>query len=99
MVISRKFDENGAIIEKVELSDADNEAIEAAHKILEERCAAAEVDYGVEQREWMEWCFLGALRIGGIPELMRYVREAKICGTKKPVITGYAEVVEMEDLR
>lgn len=98
MVISRKFDENGVTIEKVELSDADNEAIEEAHKIVEERCAAAEVDYGAEQKEWMEWCFLGALRIGGIPELMRYVREAKICKRKRNIRTGYAGTNDTEDL-
>ena len=96
MKISRSFDANGATRETIEYEPGELEAIDKAYEIVEARCAEAGVEFGPEQREWMGWCFDGALRLGGIPELMRYVTEAKICGKKKTVYAGYANTLEME---
>lgn len=97
MNISRSFDEHGATIEHVELSDEDRKAIGEAHKILSERCAATGVEYGEEQKRWTYWCFLAALRIGGADELMRYAREVKIRRKAKIMRTGYCGATEVED--
>ena len=98
MTIYRSSGKDGAATDRVELSQDEAAAIERAHEIVAERCEAAGVEYGEQQKRWMYWCFLGALRIGGIDELMRYVREAKICRGKKTVYAGYAETREVEDL-
>lgn len=99
MKISHSFDKDGATIEKIEYEPGELEAIDKAYEIIEARCAEAGVEFGRDQREWMGWCFEGALRLGGIPELMRYVTEAKICGKKKIVSVGYASTVEMEVMK
>ena len=91
-------DDKGATIECIALSDEEKAAVEKAKEIVARRYTEAGAEYGEEQERWMYWCFMGALRIGGVSELMRYVREAKICGRKKMAGAGYAEVVEMEDL-
>lgn len=98
MTVEWETNRNGAVIENVALSDEEKVAIDEAYEIVAKRCAEAGVEYGEEQRKLMYWCFMGALRIGGIKELMRYVRESKICGGRKTVYTGYASVKEMEDL-
>lgn len=98
MVLTLEVDQNGATIENVTLSDEEELAIEEAHEIVSRRCAEAGVKYAEDQRRLMYWCFMGALRIGGVNELMRYAREAKICGEKKTVYAGYDSVEEMEDL-
>lgn len=96
MKISHSFDADGATREKIEYEPGEMESIEKAYEIVEARCAEAGVEFGREQREWMGWCFDGALRLGGIPELMRYVTEAKIVGKKRTVCVGYASTEEME---
>ena len=98
MQILSSFDDNGAAIECAVLSDDEKSAVAQAKEIVARRCAEAGVKYSEEQEQWMYWCFMGALRIGGVSELMRYVQEAKICGRKKMTSAGYAEVAEMEDL-
>lgn len=98
MRISRCSDNDGTVCEKVEYDPGELEAIKRAYEIAENRCAEAGVALGREQRELLGWCFDGALRIGGIPELMRYVTEAKIAGKKKIASAGYAGVREMEVL-
>lgn len=95
--VSRSFDENGATVEHVELSKEDSEAIERAHEIIAGRCAAAGVEYGEDQKRWVYWCFLAALRLGGVDELMRYAREVKIRRKAKITHIGYSGVVETED--
>lgn len=45
----------------------------------------------------MDWCFLGAIRLGGIAELERYVQGLKIGQRKKTILAGYAEPVEIEE--
>jgi len=92
-------DSLGRVTEVIEYDEEETAAIEKAYEIVEARCAEAGVEFGREQREWMGWCFDGALRLGGIPELMRYVTEAKICGKKKIVSVGYASTVEMEVMK
>lgn len=62
----------------ISLSDEEQEAMNKAHNIVVEKFAAAGEVYGYETREAVEWCLLGALRIGGIPEMMRYVTETPI---------------------
>jgi hypothetical protein len=99
MNVSHSFDESGTMLERVELSEEEARAIGKAHEIAVERCAAAGVGYGEKQKEWMYWCLMGALRIGGIDEMMRYVREAKICGEKKTARAGYSDEEEAEDLQ
>lgn len=99
MTVIRELNNNGATIEHVRLSGKDSRAIEKAHEILARRCAEEGIEYGKDQRKWMYWCFMGALRIGGVDELMRYVQEAKICCGKKTIYTGYAGTEEVEDLR
>lgn len=96
MRVSRYSDGAGMIHERPEYEPAELEAINQAYEIAEARCAEAGVELNREQREMLGWCFDGALRIGGIPELMRYVTEAKVCGKKKDVCAGYASIAEME---
>lgn len=99
MRVSHFSDNDGAVCEKVEYDLGEPEAIKRAYEIVEARCAEAGVALGREQRELLGWCFDGALRIGGIPELIRYATEAKIAGKKTTVSSGYAGVQEMEVLR
>lgn len=98
MTTSRNFDKDGVVTYQAELSEDEAKAVKRADEIVAERCVDAGVEYAEQQKQWMHWCFLGALRIGGIDELMRYVREAKICRGKKTVYVGYAEAEEVEDL-
>lgn len=98
MKISRSFDA-GATIECVTLSDEEKAAVAQAKEIVARRCREAGVKYSEEQERLMYWCFMGALRVGGIGELMRYAGEAKIRKEGKTILTGYAGAVEMEDLR
>ena len=96
MKVSRSFDPDGCTRDNIEYEPGELEAIKKAYEIVEARCAEAGVEFGREQREWMGWCFDGALRLGGIPELMRYATEAKIVGKKRTVWVGYASTEEME---
>lgn len=99
MKVSRCSDIGGTVCEKIEYDPAELEAIKQAYEIAENRCVEAGVTLDREQRELLGWCFDGALRIGGIPELMRYVTEAKIAGKKTTVPAGYAEAKETEAFR
>lgn len=96
MKVSHYSDNGGTACEKVEYDPGELEAIKRAYEIAESRCAEAGVTLDREQKELLGWCFDGALRIGGIPELMRYATEAKIDGKKTTVSAGYAEVQEVE---
>lgn len=96
MKVSRYSDNDGTVCEKAEYDPGELEAIKQAYEIAESRCAEAGVMLDREQRELLGWCFNGALRIGGIPELMRYATEAKIAGKKTTVSAGYAGVQEVE---
>lgn len=99
MKISHSFDQNGATREMIEYEPGELEAIDKAYEIIEARCTEAGVNLSSRQRELLGWCFAGALKLGGIHELMRYAAEVKIQGKTKWVSAGYASTVEMEVMK
>ncbi len=64
--------------ERIVLNKAEREAFNKAHDIVVERFAKEGQLYNHKVREAVSWCFYGALRLGGIPEMMRYAAETPI---------------------
>lgn len=61
--------------ERIVLTKDEREAFNKAHDIVVERFAKEGRLYNHKVREAVSWCFYGALRIGGIPEMMRYATD------------------------
>lgn len=61
--------------ERIVLTREEREAFNKAHDIVVERFAKEGQLYNHKVREAVSWCFYGALRIGGIPEMMRYATD------------------------
>lgn len=69
--------------ERIVLDSEEKEAFNKAHDIVVERFAKEGHLYNHKIREAVSWCFYGALRIGGIPEMMRYASEVPIAKKKE----------------
>lgn len=58
MQIVSSFDDKGATIECIALSDEEKAAVEKAKEIVARRYTEAGAEYGEEQERWMYWCFM-----------------------------------------
>lgn len=58
MQIVSSFDDKGATIECIALSDEEKAAVEKAKEIVVRRYTEAGAEYGEEQERWMYWCFM-----------------------------------------
>ena len=87
MNISITIDERGSITEQINLSEEEKLAIKKAYRVVSERCR---VEHTMQQKENIYWCLLGALRIGGVDGLERYIQEAKINKGTRLISAGYS---------
>lgn len=88
MKIERVVDEKGRVTDKIFLNEEENKAIDEAHSIVEERCKAQGAAFSREDKEFLEWNFLGILRFEGIEALLNFARTAKIQKTSKNSLRG-----------
>lgn len=91
MNVSISVEKNGLTAEQISISEEEELAIKNAYEVVSERCGA---DYVQQEKDRLYWCFLGALRIGGIAGLERYAKEAKTYKKKRTISAGYCGSIE-----
>lgn len=96
MTIERIIGSNGETFDIIKLTDNEMSELNRCHEILRSRFERKGHIYTNEQRELCEWWLQGILRFEGVEKMISMAESAPFHSHSNLVVTGYAEIKEME---